>query len=431
MTTTTGIEHVNGTDRTPQQDEAELASYAVAAARAEAIRIEAEAKAQAEIERAKGEAEAARIKAAEEAREAAIRNDRAEVRARRERATEEARIAEAQAKRDAAERATRKAREADEAEEAAVAAQTKETEGAEKRWRRTAKAFYALCGAVALPVQMSAFWDPERVYMVLAPVLIEIAALVVLIGAAAAVTAGRPHWHYRLIAWCAAFVAAGINLAHGLAEFDTATAIGTALASVAGPGVWDLHEHGRIRKKEGRETRRERKRREKEAKRRADEEAVKRAEQEAKEEADQRAAEEEAKTLADQRSALYPDVWEHAVRLAAALGETTVTEAVWKQAHQDVKGAAPGEDAETIGMRKKAEHRVESARSGAPVSKVARATNAQRASQMPTPRRSVSTPLRRGLVCGAPGDSARFSAAARSAMSETAKKATAKKGSDQ
>src|SRR5690606_40964746 len=70
----------------------------------------------------------------------------------------------------------------------------------------------------------------------------------------------RPHWHYRVIAWCLAFIAAGINLWHGLNAFDPATAIGTAFASIAGPGVYDLHEHGQIRKRDGKLSWRQRRR---------------------------------------------------------------------------------------------------------------------------------------------------------------------------
>src|SRR5690606_13799930 len=129
---------------------------------------------------------------------------------------------------------------------AAAEAQTAEKrEAAAKSWRKAALGFAIVCAIVALPVQMSAFWSPSAPWLIAAPVVLEGGAWVILRGAAAAVEDHRPHWHYRLIAWALAFVAAGVNLAHGLHAFDMATAVGTAFASLAGPGVWDLHEHGR------------------------------------------------------------------------------------------------------------------------------------------------------------------------------------------
>jgi hypothetical protein len=44
-------------------------------------------------------------------------------------------------------------------------------------------------------------------------------------------------------------------------------------------------------------------------------------------------------------------VWKHALALAAALGETTVTEAVWKRAYKDVKGTDPGDSPEAQQLR--------------------------------------------------------------------------------
>jgi hypothetical protein len=105
--------------------------------------------------------------------------------------------------------------------------------------------------------------------------------------------------------------------------------------------VWDLHEHGRIRRRDGILTRRERKAQRKteraEAAQRAAEEKRLAAE---KETADKIAAEAAAK-LAGDRESMFPDVWDHALSLAAALGETTVTDAVWRRAHKDVKGTDP------------------------------------------------------------------------------------------
>ncbi|CAM5665327.1 hypothetical protein KAURM247S_02326 [Kitasatospora aureofaciens] len=136
-------------------------------------------------------------------------------------------------------------------QQAVVSAEAAEVAEAEDRWRGYARSFYIVCAIVALPVQVAAFYNPKALWLMAAPLMLEGGAWVVLKGAAAAVASHRPHWHYRLIAWLLAFLAAGINLWHGLAAFDPAAAIGAAFASIAGPGVWDLHEHGRIRKRDG------------------------------------------------------------------------------------------------------------------------------------------------------------------------------------
>ncbi|NJQ04267.1 hypothetical protein [Streptomyces lonarensis] len=397
----------------PQHD---MAAYALAAAEADAIRTAAEA-----------EAEAKRIKAAEEARRQAIANDRAELKLQQERARHEEVQAERARKRAAEEKARAAEAKAAAAEAEAGAAQEQRVGKSATRWRRTAMAFYVLCAAVALPLQISFFYTPERPYLALAPVLIEVSALVLLIGAAAAVTAGRAHWHYRLIAWGCAFVAAAINITHGLDAFDTATAIGTALASVAGPGVWDLHEHGRIARKEGRRTLRQRAADRRAAKRAAAEKAA--AEVAAAAEKAARDAEVAARVeaLAKQRAELYPEVWAHALRLAAALGQEAVTEEVWRQAHVNVEGAEPGEDAGTLRTRNAAARRVMAARSEAPGERPVKITNAQVVPQIPRgPRQGTG----RGARGGPPvrgvrrkGDTAPYSTGARKAASETAKKA--------
>src|SRR5690606_32966690 len=153
----------------------------------------------------------------------------------------------------------------------------------------------------------------------------------------------RPHWHSRVIAWCLAVTAAGINLWHGLNAFDPATAIGTAFASIAGPGVYDLHEHGQIRKRDGKLSWRQRRAAAKAAKKEVERKAAEEARRAAEKKAAEKAAEEARRQLAEIRENAFPKVWAHAVRLAAALGETTVTEAVWKRAHRDIEGADPAE----------------------------------------------------------------------------------------
>ncbi|ONK09461.1 hypothetical protein [Streptomyces sp. MP131-18] len=426
---TTTIDHVNGTG-----SDVDL----VAAARAEAIRREAETRAEtdliaaraaadAERARAEADAEATRIKAQEEAEKQRLANETVELRQRRTRAEQEAKIAKAEAEREATMRAAAQARRADEAEQQQAEQEHKSVAEADAKWRKYAKRFAILCGIVALPVQLAAFWNEDAPWLVAAPVMLELGAWVVHRGAAAAVANGRPAWHYRTIVWLLALVAAAVNLSHGLHAFDPATAWATAFASIAGPGVWDLHEHGRIAKRDGRETRRQRKQREKnEGKRRA-EESERAAKQEADKKAAQEAAEQAAKVLAEQRAQLYPDVWKHAVKLAAALGETTVTDAIWNKAHENIEGAPPGEDVETIRMRNQAAHRVEAARTGTPVNRVATAVSSQVASQMPRPKR----PGPKQRATRRPGDSPKHSRGARNQASITAKKAIEKSGVDQ
>jgi len=260
--------------------------------------------------------------------------------------------------------------------------------------------------------------------MISAPFMLEGAAWVVLRGAAAAVAAHRPHWHFRLIAWLLAFVAAGVNLWHGLNAFDPATAIGTAVASIAGPGVWDLHEHGRIRKRDGVLTRRERKAAEKaakvEAKRKATEEAQRAAERQAAEEA----AADAAEALANSRAEEFPDVWDEAEKIAAAVGEVTVTQPVWVRAYRNIKGCEPGESIESITARRTAEKRVEAALTGTPVTTLSKTTNAQRAIQVKGSRAKSSytpVPPRRKK-----NDTPKFHHAARALAAEAKRAANAR-----
>lgn len=423
--TAMSVEHkVNGTPV------AEPGFDAVALAKADAIRKQAEADAEAARIKAEGEAKAAAILAAEQAAQqrlenekTALANERAALRFKREQAEQLAKIAEADRKREEAERLREEARRAAQEQDQAEAAKAEAVETSSKRWRRVAMGFYGLCAAVALPVQMAAFYDPNAAYLLVAPVFIELIALVALVGAAAAVTAGRPQLHYRLVAWAGALTAATINIVHGLEAFDPATAFGTALASIAGPGMWDLHEHGRTRKRDGKVSRRQRRKLAKaeraEAKAKAAEEERRQADKKAAEEA----AAEAARKLAAMREGMFPDVWEHAVKLAAALGETAVTEAVWKRAHLDVRGAEPGEDADIIAGRLKAQKRVQAVSTNTPVAKVARDASSQRASHLPQPKktRTYKPPVRAGRRTK--GDAPKFSDIARRQASIAAKSA--------
>jgi hypothetical protein len=401
---------------------------AAAWAESEERRLAAEAEKEAALKRAEAEAEAIRVKAEEEARKLRLANDRAERKAREDEAASQARIAEANRRRDEANRAreqeARQAREQQQTE----AAKTEAVERSSTRWRNVAMGFYALCAAVALPVQMAAFWDPNAKYLLVAPVFIEVIALVALVGAAAAVTDGRPQWHYRLVAWVGALTAATINVVHGLDAFDPATAFGTALASLAGPGMWDLHEHGRIRKRDGKLTWRERRAADKAAKEEAKQKAAEEKRRAAEKAAAEKAAAEAAQQLAERRARLFPKVWEHAERLAADLGETTVTEAVWERAKLDVEGAKPGESAEVLRMRNAAEARVEAARQKRPVNTLSKTTNAQRAIQVKTSTRRSSykptPPVRQ------PGDTPPFHPVARRLHGETKRRLNAAKNAN-
>lgn len=396
----------------------------VAQAEADAIRTRVYAEAEERRIKAEAEAVAMKIKAVEEARKQKLANDKAEARAAEEQAARDARIADSNRKREEAERAQVKALQAEREQEQEAAASAEEMQNADASWKYFAIAFAVACAVVALPVQMSAFWHPDRPWMISAPFMLEAGAWVVLRGAAAAVAAHRPHWHFRLIAWLLAFISAGINLWHGLAAFDTATAIGTAFASLAGPGVWDLHEHGRIRKRDGMVTRRERKAAKKAAKKQEAEQAAVElfgAERQAHKENIERQA---AKVLDDARAAEFPNVHQHALKLAADLGETAITEAIWKRAKLDVDGALPGESAEILRMRNAAEMRVEAARLKKPVSTLSKTTNAQRASQMPPSQKTrvYNPPARSGRR--RVGDTPRYVSAARKQAAITARNAS-------
>ncbi|MER6350624.1 hypothetical protein ABT186_01910 [Streptomyces sp. NPDC001634] len=393
---------------------------------AEAKRIAAEAEAEGVRIKADGEAKAAEILAVEQAEALRLENEkqtltlqRNQLRFRREEVEQLAKIEKAEKDREDIERARETdRRQAAEQQQAEVEEQEKKQKS-EKSWRRAAKSFYGMCQLVALPVQTHAFWLPSAPWLLVAPVMLESGALVVQRGARAAVDDHRPHWHYRLISWCLAAIAASVNLAHGLTAFDPATAISTAFASLAGPGVYDLYEHGRIRKRDGALTRRERK---------AQEKAIK-AEAAAKAEADLREAERQAyrekaarqaaATLDEARRTEFPDVHRHALKLAADLGETVITEAIWKRAKLDVDGALPGESADIFRMRNAAEMRVEAARQKKPVATLSKTTNAQRGIQTPRSSYKPVPPVRK------PGDTPRYNRAAGRAHGELLRRSKA------
>lgn len=380
---TAQLDHVNGIAVTPRFDP-------IALAEAEAIRTKAEAEADAARIQAEAAAQVEIIRATEEAEKQRLANGRAARRDEADEAAHRVRMAELERKRAETQRLVDAEAKAAEENEAAAEVEQEAREKSSASWKQAAIGFAVVCALVALPVQMSAFYTPERPYLGGVPIVLEAGAWVVLKGAAAAVTDRRPHWHYRLIAWLIAAGAAAVNLGHGLSSFDTVTAIATAVASIAGPGVWDLHEHGRIRRRDGRQTWRERW----VARRAAAKVQAERARtdklQRAEAEAEAATATAVAEKLGSDRAENFPDVWEHALKLAAALGETTVTETIWRRAHRDIEGADPGETAAVIRTRNAAERRLLAARSEAPGERPVKATNAQRAIQVKPPRRTSS-----------------------------------------
>jgi hypothetical protein len=375
-------------------------------AEAEERRVAAEAAKEQALIKAQAEADAIRVKAEEDTRRLRLNNDKLERKSREEEAASLAKIAESDRQREESERARENGRRQAEAEKTSAAVQDGKRAKTAKSWRNAALGFAIACAIVALPVQMSAFYNPDAKWLLAAPVMLEGGAWVVLRGAAAAVDDRRPHWHYRLIAWVLAFIAGAVNLSHGLSHFDPATAIGTAFASLAGPGVWDLHEHGRIRRRDGALTRRERKTQAKAAKA----EAARKAAEEKKRAADKAAADmaaaEAAEDLANSRAEEFPDVWDEAEKIAAAVGEVTVTEAVWARAYHNIKGCDPGESIESITARRAAEKRVQAALSGTPVSTLSKTTSAQRGVQTPRSGYKPVPPVRKK------GDTTRYHRAA-------------------
>jgi hypothetical protein len=422
---TTSVEkQVNG--RAVASPEPRFEYDPVALAEAEAIRTRATAEADALRAEAASKAEAEKILAAEQAEQMRLENEktrlsvqRNELRFQREQATELAKIAKADAEREDTERQARVAREQEAADAQATKKAATEVAEADDRWRRYALNFYRVCAVVALPVQLNAFYDPGALWLMAAPLMLEGGAWVVQKGAASAVANGRPSWHYRMISWLLAFIAAGINLWHGLAAFDAATALGTAFASIAGPGVWDLHENGRIRRRDGIPTRRERKAAEKEAERIAAEKAAEEKRRADEKAAADKAAAEAASELAERRAKLFPKVWDRAEQLATDLGATAITQAIWERAKLDVEGAKPGESAEVLRMRNAAEARVAAAREKRPVN----GSSQQVASQMPGMKkpRIYNPPARPGRRTK--GDTPKYSKAARTQAAITAQQA--------
>ncbi|MFB7618755.1 hypothetical protein [Kitasatospora sp. NPDC056181] len=285
-----------------------------------------------------------------------------------------------------------------------------------EQWKKSAKAIAVTCVIVSLPLQLMAFWSPDAPFLLAAPLVLEGLAWALLKGAEAAIDENRPSWHYRALAGAVALFAATVNYLHGSTAFGLGTGLGGAFCSLAGPLVWDLHEHGRIRKRDGRKSRRERR---EEARKLAAEAAEKQA-------AEQREADDrEARDVS--RSVQWPPVWERAVALAAALGELHPSDATWKRAWDDVEGATLGDTAQSIAARVAAKAAVKDAAKD-PANQAEKVEKPQVESQMATPAKStrVRTSDGRRNNGGTPpvrraGDTLGYSPVARRAMSLAAR----------
>lgn len=282
----------------------------------------------ARAEKAQAEAEALRIANESTRRRSALADAKAEAKAQ---ADIEESLAEAADKR----------RRRDEARREEEARKAKAKKSAEE-WRRAAKLIAVICVVVSLPLQMHAFWDPDMPVLIAAPVVLEGVAWCLLKGAEAAIDDDRPSWHYRLGALIQASIAAGISFGHGAETFGVATGVGGALCSLIGPAIWDLHENGRIAKREGRKTLRQRWAERREAK----------------------SEEKRVKQIAADRETADKVVWERAVYLAAALGELVPSEKTYRRAWDEIHGTEPGATAEIIAERRAARRAVRIASNG-------------------------------------------------------------------
>ncbi|MFE4658215.1 hypothetical protein ACFRFJ_16215 [Streptomyces hydrogenans] len=229
--------------------------------------------------------------------------------------------------------AAEKARVAEAAAEQAEAERVAEVTRREERAARAVNIGVAAALLVALPLQLRAFWNPDRWWEVAVPFVLEGLAWVFIRQAEAAITARRMVWHYLAGVFACSAFAATVNVLDGVLHPEIGPIFGVVggVCSLAGPGIKVLHEFG-ARDKQAKATRAERKLAEAEAKRAEAEAKAREAELEHKRKVEaerreeQRAATEaqktaEAKRLADQdeqRKATYPEVWERYEAILAA-----------------------------------------------------------------------------------------------------------------
>ncbi|KAA6216412.1 hypothetical protein [Streptomyces filamentosus] len=224
------------------------------------------------------------------------------------------------------------------------AARLRESDKRDKRAAKAVNVGVVAALVVALPLQLRAFWTPERWWEVAIPIFLEGLAWVFIRQAEAAISGRRMVWHYLLgVGLCASF-AAGVNVYDGFAHAEIGAAFGIVggFASIAGPALKVIHEFG-ARAAGAKATRIERKIAEAAARqaeaelaqrraeldaeaaektRQADEkrtvEAERRAAHEAKAAADKAAADEALAAQDEQRRTFYPEAWKQYERILAA-----------------------------------------------------------------------------------------------------------------
>ncbi|MFI9331974.1 hypothetical protein ACIGZJ_31085 [Kitasatospora sp. NPDC052868] len=297
-------------------------------------------------------------KAAAEAERRRLANRRAEMRLDQDQAEHAVKMAQLAAERLAAEQKAAEQKAAADAARDRAQAEAGAKEKAERQWKWGALGIYIAGAVVSLPLQLLAFYDPHKQFLLMAPVFLEGLALVVSFGAAAAVSSGKAVWPYRVGVMLAAGIAATVNLVHGFSDPRIGIAAGTigALTSIGGPIVWTAYEHGRAKRLDGVPTRRERIAAERIAARERAVAAME-AERDAVEEKSRAEAKrvEETRKLADkvaahkaavedqrrrdkEREDEHPQVWAVAVARRTATGSPAVTEQIWAAAWEVIHG---------------------------------------------------------------------------------------------
>ncbi|MFJ6579268.1 hypothetical protein ACIQMY_25315 [Streptomyces sp. NPDC091368] len=268
-----------------------------------------------------------------------------------------------QAERDriAQAKADEEARAAKELADRAESARRRESAKRDARAAKAVNVGVVAALIVALPLQVRAFWSPERWWEVAIPLFLEGLAWVFIRQAEAAIAGRRVVWHYLVgVGLCAAF-AAGVNVFDGFSHAEIGPAFGIVggFASIAGPALKVIHEFG-ARAAGAKATRAERKIAEAVARQSEAELATRRAELDAEADEKTRQAEEkrtveaerraahEAKAAADkaaadaalaaqdeQRRTSYPEAWEQYERILAAHPLGTISrDRAWDEARR-------------------------------------------------------------------------------------------------
>ncbi|MEU7149186.1 hypothetical protein AB0B15_14290 [Streptomyces sp. NPDC045456] len=331
-----------------------------AEAEAEAIRARTAAETEATRLKAAAEADAIRTKAAEEKERLRIANERARMKLEKDQAAHAAYLAEKKAKEEAANASADRARKQAEADAERAAKRAAEQRRAERVWKWGARGIYAIGLIIAGPVQFMHFWDPKRPFLLAAPALLEGFALALAFGAAWAVAHRRDVAPYRAGIMLGAAIAAGINLHGGM----TNTAIGLnagligAIASLGGPAVLMVYEHGIAQKADGIPSWRDRRAADRA---KAEEDAAREKARQEKAEAEKKAAvekevqqaraEQEQSRRDEDRRHSHTEVWAVADAMRSARGAPVVTEQIWAEAWYRVTGC------KTVGITPEMESR--------------------------------------------------------------------------